>query len=137
KHHARRHLYDRIPRRRGQPRRAEDEVVSVDQVRRPGRVVGGRDDGIQVELCERGVDAVDARVVVDRQRLVVRDGILAIAQRLRRVWIGVQRVRQIEDVLVEERHLEVGVGIVEVDRRLQVFTRYGNTSTRGEVRLHV
>ena len=51
---------------------------------------------------ERGVDAVDGRVLIDLERLVVGD---AAEERLRSVRAGLERRRELEDLLAEERHL--------------------------------
>ena len=69
--HPGRHLDDRVAGAAARPEVAEHEVVAVEQVRRPGRVVGGADHRVEVELRQRGVDAVHAGGLVDGQRLVV------------------------------------------------------------------
>src|SRR5207302_9240637 len=45
---------------------------------------------------------------------------------------GVQRVRQVEDVLVEERHLDIRVGLVEVDGCLQRPAGNGHAEAGGD-----
>ena len=72
-HHSCGHLNNWISRRGRQTRGPEDEVVAVDEVRRPGRVVGRAHDRVEVELRDRGVDPVHAGEVIDRERLVVRE----------------------------------------------------------------
>src|SRR5205807_4966534 len=68
--HPGRDVDDRIAhdrRRRG--RTVGREVVSVDQVGRPGRAVGGRDDRVQVVRLQQQVDALAATeelVVLER-----------------------------------------------------------------------
>src|SRR5712691_981080 len=49
--------------------------------------------------------------------------------------VGVQLdgLRKVEDVLVKERHLDIGMGIVEVDGVLKCPTRHRDTDAGGEV----
>jgi hypothetical protein len=61
------------------------------------------------------------RRVVDRERLVIGH---ADERRLRVVRTGSERVREVEDVLVEERHLTRGIGVVEVDDRPECPARH-------------
>ena len=131
-HHARRHLHDGISGRCRQSGRAEDEVVAVEQVGRPRGVVRRRDHRIEMELSDCRVNAVHAGVVVDRQRLVVRQ---AAELRLRIVRPRGEGVAKLEEVLVEERHLLVRVGIVEVDGALQrpASHRHAARGSRREV----
>src|SRR5262249_35026654 len=65
---------------------------------------------------DRCVNSIHTGIVVDGQRLVVGK---AAKHRLGIVGTGCQRVGEVEDVLIEERHLHVGMGIVEIDGGLQ------------------
>src|ERR1700738_1805472 len=65
-----------------------------------------------MELANRFVDAIDTRVVIDRERLVVGKAEV----RIDKVRIKIDRLREIEDVLIKERHLDVGQSVVEIDR---------------------
>src|SRR4051812_3777337 len=67
--------------------------------------------------------------MVDLQRLVVGQAKV----RIDIVRVELDRLRQLEDVLVKERHLYVGVGVVEVDRSLQCPARHRDTDARGKV----
>jgi hypothetical protein len=48
-------------------------VVAVEQVGRPSRVIGRRDARIELELAQRRINAVYSSIVIDSQRLVVRE----------------------------------------------------------------
>ena len=61
-----RHLHDGISRSGGEPGGTEDKVIAIDQVGGPGRVVGRGDDSVEMELADRPIDTVYARVVIDR-----------------------------------------------------------------------
>src|SRR4029077_19273975 len=50
---------------------------------------------------------------------------------------GVERVGQIEDVLVKEGHFDIGVRIVEVDGGLQCAASHGDAYAGGKVSCHV
>src|SRR5215469_3906757 len=67
----RRHLHDRIAPGRRDARGSEDEVVAVEQVGGPRRIVGRRHDRIEVLRIERRIDVVLREGLVGRQRLVV------------------------------------------------------------------
>src|SRR2546430_15631773 len=76
-----------------------------------------------MEHAQRLVHA-DASCLVQVERDVVGGHAGAVAAEetgiLRRVRVaGVERVRQVEDVLIEEWHLDIRVGVVEVDGCLQ------------------
>src|SRR6516225_3433565 len=66
-HVRRRHLHVRIASRRAETRAAEDEVIAEQQVRRPGRVVGGRYHRIEAEPFDRTIDAVVYEFLVGRK----------------------------------------------------------------------
>src|SRR5882724_3889035 len=91
-----------------------------------------------MELADGRVDAVYARVVIDRERLVVRHWERD-SRRIGfdKVGIGIDGLSELEDVLVEERHFDGRMGIVEVDRGLQrpVRHRYGDAGS--EVLRHI
>ena len=63
KYYARRNLNNGVTWRRGQPRRSEDEMVTIDQVSRPGRVIGRGDDCIEVKLADGCVAAAQSATV--------------------------------------------------------------------------
>src|SRR5215471_15029581 len=84
--------------------------------------------------ADRRVDVVHREVMVRLERLVIRQA----AER--GLWViraGRKGVAEVEDILVEERHLDVRMGIVEIDGGLQSAARHWHTGARGEVRLHV
>src|SRR5215472_18434509 len=83
---------------------------------------------------DRRVDVVHCEVMVRLERLVVghpSEGGLWV------VWAGRERVAEVEDVLIEERHLDVRMSVVEVDSALQRTARNWDADARGEVGLHV
>src|SRR5690606_25601426 len=86
------------------------EVVAVLQVRHPRGVVGGGQDGVQVVGGDGVVDG--------RPRLPGGRGALLQVVRVGEVPAG--GLRQLEDLLGEERHLHVGVVDVELDQAGQV-----------------
>src|SRR5207248_2876490 len=106
-----RHLNDRISGRSGQTRGSENEFIAIQQIGRPCRVVRGGKHCVQLELLDRCVDAVYAGIMVDLQRLVIRKPEV----RIDRVRIEADALRELEDVLVKERHLDVGMRIIEID----------------------
>src|ERR1700730_1136718 len=69
-----------------------------------------------MELADRFVDAVHTRVVINRERLIVRKSEI----RIDKVRIEIDGLREIEDVLVKERHLNAGMSVVEIDRGLKI-----------------
>ena len=113
-------------------------MVREDQVGGPARAVGRRDHRVDPELAHRRVDALRARVVVDRERLVVgqaaEEGLRVVA---RIGSAGVHRLRELEDLLEEVRHLARGVRAVERDRVGEGLVRHRDADARGEVLLHV
>src|SRR6266700_384272 len=104
-------------------------MIAINQVGGPRGVIGRRDDCIQVELADRGVDSVYSRVLIDVERLVVRDA----EDWIDHVRIQRDRLRELEDVLVEEWQLNIIMSIVEVDRALKISVRDWHTHTRFEV----
>src|SRR5712692_3815938 len=96
---AHRHVDDGVAHDRRRSRAADGEVVAIDQVRRPGRVVGRGDDRMEVVLREQQVDAFrGAEQLIGGYRVVVRD-----PERLyRRLAGNVERLRELEDLLPEE-----------------------------------
>ncbi len=85
-------------------------------------------------MLSASIDAVDAGVLVDGERLVVghaaKDGLRIVGARR-------ERHRQLEDVLVEVRHLDVRMRVVEVDRVLQRTAGHRHARARREICLHV
>src|SRR5215471_15591087 len=80
--------------------------------------------------ADRRVDVVHREVMVRLKRLVVRQ------PAERGLWViraGREGVAEVEDVLVEERHLDVRMGIVEIDGGLQSAARHWHAGARGEV----
>src|SRR5262249_47330148 len=71
---------------------------------------------------------------IDLERLIVGQ---STERRLRIVGAGRQRVGQLEQLLFEERHLDVGVRVVEGDGVGQGLARHRNAAASGEVRLQV
>ena len=136
-HARRRHLNDRVARPARQTRAGEKKVVGEDQVTRPAGTVGRRNDRVEVELAERGVEA-HARIVVEGQRLVVSqpaENRLRIVARVRAA--GIHRLRELKDLLEEVRHFSGRVRIVEYDRIRKRLVRHRHTHPRGEILLHV
>src|ERR1700716_3120479 len=82
-----------------------------------------------MELANRFVDAIDTRVVIDRERLVVGKAEV----RIDKVRIKIDRLREIEDVLIKERHLDVGMSVVEIDRGLKIAAGHRDTGARSKV----
>ena len=72
--------------------------------------------------------------MVDGERLIVGQ---PAEDRLRIIRTGRQRIGQIPKVLVEERHLDVRMGVVEVDGGLQRPARHRHADARAEIRRHV
>src|SRR5712691_8390150 len=64
-HHTRRNLHDGITGPGRKPRGAENEVIAEDQIGGPGRIVGGADHCVEIELAQRCVDAVDPGILVN------------------------------------------------------------------------
>src|SRR5208283_1422414 len=116
-----RHLHNRVALRGRQPGSSIDKMVTKDQVRRLGRVVGRTDHGVEMELAQRRVNAIDPEVLVNGDRLVVGH---AAERRLRIIRSRCQGDDQVPDVLVEIRQLDVLVGKVEGDGVLQLSARY-------------
>src|SRR5437763_3113997 len=104
-------------------------MVAIDQVGRPGRIIRGRDDRIEMELLDGRVDSIYARILIDVERLDVGETEVWIDE----VRIQRDRLRKQEDILVEEWHLNVGMSIVEVDRALKVSARDWHTHTGFEI----
>jgi len=127
-------LDDRITFRRRQARRTENKVVSKDQVGRPRRVVGSGDHCVEIELAQRGVDAVYPKGLVSGKRLVVSH---AAESRLRIVRSGWHGGNQVPDVLIKEWHLGLRVGVIERDGVVQGLAGHGHPNARVEVSLHV
>src|ERR1044071_1054631 len=65
-----RHLPNGIARSGGEARRSKDEFIAVEQVGRPGRVIGRRDDCIELELTQGRIDPIDSCVMIYLERLV-------------------------------------------------------------------
>src|SRR3979411_3001309 len=87
-----------------------------------------------MEHADGLIDAVHTRVVINGECLVVCqtcEGWLRVVRSRRK------RVAKIEDTLIEERHLHIGMRIVEVDRGLECATRHRHTRACREVCLHV
>ncbi len=101
----------------------------IDQVCRPGRVIGRGDDCIEVKLADGCVDSVYPSVLIAVEGLVVGDA----EDWIDYVWIQHDRLRELEDVLVEEWHLNIGMSIVEVDRALKISARDWHTHTGFEI----
>src|SRR5438067_1070469 len=70
----------------------------IDQVCRPGRVIGRGDDCIEVKLADGCVDSVYPSVLIAVEGLVVGDA----EDWIDYVWIQHDRLRELEDVLVDE-----------------------------------
>src|SRR6266853_1636868 len=70
-------------------------------------------------LANGRVNSVYSRVLIDVERLVVRDA----EGWIDHVRIQRDRLREQKDVLVEEWHLDIGMSIVEVDRALKISVR--------------
>src|SRR5439155_22128268 len=91
--------------------------------------VGGGHDGIELELANRRVNSVDARIAINGERLVIgkptEDGLRVIGSRLK--CIG-----KVKDVLIEEGHLGAGVGVIEINRRLECPASYRHAKARPE-----
>src|ERR1700675_389122 len=92
--------------------------------------------------CAQGLVHADTGGLVQVERDVVggHPGTVAAEEAgiLRRVWIArIQRIRKVEDVLIEERHLDICVRVVEVDRCLQrpAGNRYPDAA--GKVRTYI
>ena len=82
-----------------------------------------------MELLDGRVDSIYTRILIDIEGLVVRET---------EVWINVVRIehdglRKLEDILVEEWHLNVGMSIVEVDRALKISACDRHADARLEV----
>src|SRR4030088_990633 len=82
-----------------------------------------------MELANRFVDAIDTRVVIDRECLVVGKAEVWIDE----VWIEIDGLRELEDVLIKKRHLDVGMSVVEIDRGLKIAAGHGDTDARSKV----
>ena len=133
-----RDLDDRVTGTSGEAGAREDEVVRHDEVGRPRGAVGRRDDGVEVELAERLVDAVDPGVVVDRESLVVGHSTERGLRVVRRVGTArVHGLSELEDLLEEVRHLGGRVRAVERDRVGERLVRHRNADARREVFLQV
>src|SRR5215472_3327363 len=126
--HTRGNLHDWISRSCRQAGGSKDEVVSVKQVRGPGRVICRRHNRIEVELTDGCVNSVYACIVVNGQRLIVGK---PSEYRLGIIGTGCKRVGEVENVLVEERHLHIGVSVIEIDRALQIAAGYGYADSGG------
>ena len=59
------------PGARSKTRCPENEVVAINQIGSPRRIVGGGHDGIELELANRRVNSVDARIAINGERLVI------------------------------------------------------------------
>src|SRR2546430_11969755 len=99
------------PGARSKTRCPENEVVAINQIGSPRRIVGGGHDGIELELANRRVNSVDARIAINGERLVIgkptEDGLRVIGSRLK--CIG-----KVKDVLIEEGHIGTGAGVIEI-----------------------
>jgi hypothetical protein len=104
-------------------------MIAVKQIGSPSRIISGRNDRIEVELFEGGVDSVNSSVLINIERLIVGDS----EGWIDHVRIEGDRFRKLEDVLVEERHFDVGMRIVEIDRALKITARHRHSDTRLEV----
>src|SRR6266850_1813824 len=82
-----------------------------------------------MKLANGRVNSVYSRVLIDVERLVVRDA----EGWIDHVRIQRDRLREQKDVLVEEWHLDIGMSIVEVDRALKISARDWHTDARLEV----
>ena len=118
-----------------EPGCAENEVIAKDQIGRPCRVIGGANYCVEVKLSKRGVDAVDAGVLVDGQRLVVGH---AAKGRLRIVGTGHQRIAEIPNVLIKEWHLGFRIVILlNAMASVKVLCAIGYSGASGEIGLQV
>src|SRR3954462_11247168 len=87
-----------------------------------------------MEIVNGLVDPIHARVVIDRERLVVRQ---TSEDWLRVVRPRLEGIAQIEDVLVEERHLISRMCVVEIYGALERSPSDRHSGSRDEVGLHV
>src|SRR5438105_11801595 len=87
-----------------------------------------------MEPCDGLINSVHAGVVINGQRLVVGE---AAEGWLRIVHAGSKRRTKVEDILIEERHLDGGIGVIEIDGGLQRSAGHWYSDTRREVRPHV
>ena len=71
KRHPCRNLHDRISSRSGDAGRAEDEVIAIQEVSRPRRIVGRADYRIEMLRRESRINIVDCELAVRLERLVV------------------------------------------------------------------
>src|SRR5215475_2809598 len=104
-------------------------MVTIDKVCRPGWIISRRHNGIELELLDGCVDSVYTGVLIDVEGLVVRET---------EVWINAVRIeddrlRKVENVLIEKWHLDAGMSVVEIDRALKIPTRHRYSNTRLEV----
>src|SRR5438552_14776856 len=117
------------PGARSKTRCPENEVVAINQIGSPRRIVGGGHDGIELELANRRVNSVDARIAINGERLVIgkptEDGLRVIGFRLK--CIG-----KVKDVLIEEGHIGTGAGVIEINRRLECPASYRHAKARPE-----
>ncbi len=117
------------PGARSKTRCPENEVVAINQIGSPRRIVGGGHDGIELELANRRVNSVDARIAINGERLVIgkptEDGLRVIGSRLK--CIG-----KVKDVLIEEGHIGTGAGVIEINRRLECPASYRHAKARPE-----
>jgi len=117
------------PGARSKTRCPENKVVAINQIGSPRRIVGGGHDGIELELANRRVNSVDARIAINGERLVIgkptEDGLRVIGSRLK--CIG-----KVKDVLIEEGHIGTGAGVIEINRRLECPASYRHAKARPE-----
>src|SRR6202043_860782 len=92
------------------------------------------DHSVEIELAQRGVDAVNAKVPVSGKRLIVSHAAESGLWIVRSGWHG---GNQVPDVLIKEGHLFVCMGVIERDGVFQSLPRHGNPNPCGEVSLHV
>ena len=85
---------------------AAEEVIAIHQVGGPRRAHGGRDQDIEMILCERGIDALGAR---EPPGALMGLDIMRVAQVAPGIGLG-------EQLLPEIRHLGGGVLVVVADQ---------------------
>src|SRR5215469_5868916 len=107
-------------------------MIAVDQVGGKRRTIGRGDDRLQVVLLQQEVNAFrGAEYPIGGNGLVVRGSQRCGGVRIR----DVEGLRQLEDLLREERHLLGSVGVVEVDRILECAAGQRDADSSGEVLL--
>src|SRR5205807_8235686 len=98
------------------------------------------DDRVQSELAKGRVNSVHAGIVINRQRFVIRHAIGKLCRRksrVHKVWIRIYGLCEIEDVLVEKWHFDIGVRVVEVNCSLEGPARHRNSDASCEIVCHI